>query len=172
MWVRLQLPAPLYCGIAQLVARLFHRQNVAGSSPVSATICRCVGIGSRGRLKNVRSTERRGSSPRIGTKCDCGGIGRRSGFKFRWEIPVRVRASPVAPSIYGGSKAVMRHPLKCELTSSLTAILTVKRYAMMIIAGSTPARRATGTLTANLQALTFNQNTFVSRIPPKGAYSK
>lgn len=42
----------------------------------------------------------------------------------------------------------------------------------MIIAGSTPARRATGTLTANLQALTFNQNTFVSRIPPKGAYSK
>lgn len=112
MWVRLPLPAPLYCGIAQLVARLFHRQNVAGSSPVPATICRCVGIGSRGRLKNVRSTERRGSSPRIGTKCDCGGIGRRSGFKIRWEIPVRVRASPVAPSIYGGSKAVMRHPLK------------------------------------------------------------
>lgn len=112
MWVRLPLPAPLYCGIAQLVARLFHRQNVAGSNQVPATICRCVGIGSRGRLKNVRSTERRGSSPRIGTKCDCGGIGRRSGFKFRWGIPVRVRASPVAPSIYGGSKAVMRHPLK------------------------------------------------------------
>ena len=150
MWVRLPLPAPLYCGIAQLVARLFHRQNVAGSSPVPATICRCVGIGSRGRLKNVRSTERRGSSPRIGTKCDCGGIGRRSGFK----IPVRVRVSPVAPSIYGGSKAVMHHPLKCEPTSSLTAILTVKRYAMMIIAGSTPARRATGTLTANFNALT------------------
>ena len=112
-----------------------------------------------------------GSIPSGNTKCDCGGIGRRSGFKFRWEIPVRVRASPVAPSIYGGSKAVMRHPLKCELISSLTAILTIKRYAMMIIAGSTPARRTTGTLTANLQALTFNQNTFVSRIPPKGAHS-
>lgn len=120
----------------------------ASSTLVWSSICRCAGIGRRERLKNVRSTERRGSSPRIGTKCDCGGIGRRSGFKFRWEIPVRVRASPVAPSIYGGSKAVMRHPLKCELTSSLTAILTVKRYAMMIIAGSTPARRTTGTLTA------------------------
>ena len=50
-----------------------------------------------------------GSIPSGNTKCDCGGIGRRSGFKFRWEIPVRVRASPVAPSIYGGSKAAM-HP--------------------------------------------------------------
>lgn len=56
---------------------------------------------------------------------------------------MRVRASPVAPSIYGGSKAVMHHHLKCELTSSLTAILTETRYATMIIAGSTPARRTT-----------------------------
>lgn len=146
----------------------FQSEDV-GSTPITCSICCRGGTGIRERLKHAFSL---GSIPSGNTKCDCGGIGRRSGFKFRWEIPVRVRASPVAPSIYGGSKAVMRHPLKCELTSSLTAILTIKRYAMMIIAGSTPARRTTGTLTANLQALTFNQNTFVSRTPPKGAYSK
>ena len=87
----------------------FQSEDV-GSTPITCSIRRCAGIGRRERLKNVRSTERRGSSPRTGTKCDCGGIGRRSGFKLRWEIPVRVRASPVAPSICGGSKVVMRHP--------------------------------------------------------------
>lgn len=51
--VRFPLPAPLYCGIAQLVARLFHRQNVAGSSPAPATICCRGGIGIRERLKHA-----------------------------------------------------------------------------------------------------------------------
>lgn len=74
----------------------FQSEDVV-SITITCSICRCAGIGRRERLKNVRSTERRGSSPRIGTKCDCGGIGRRSGFKSRWEIPVRVRVSPVAP---------------------------------------------------------------------------
>ena len=74
----------------------FQSEDVV-SITITCSICRCAGIGRRERLKNVRSTERRGSSPRTGTKCDCGGIGRRSGFKSRWEIPVRVRASPVAP---------------------------------------------------------------------------
>ena len=68
-----------------------------------------------------------GSIPSGNTKCDCGGIGRRSGFKFRWEIPVRVRASPVAPSIYGGSKAVMRHLLKMRADKFTDSNLNSKK---------------------------------------------
>lgn len=86
----------------------FQSEDV-GSTPITCSICCRGGTGIRERLKHVFLWVR---SPAAIPKCDCGGIGRRSGFKLRWEIPVRVRPSPVAPSIYGGSKAVMRHPLK------------------------------------------------------------
>lgn len=79
----------------------FQSEDVV-SITITCSICCRGGIGIRERLKHAFLWVR---SPAATPKCDCGGIGRRSGFKFRWEIPVRVRPSPVAPSIYDGSKA-------------------------------------------------------------------